>query len=397
MSKLCITLPPFAPDYSGAASALFELGGMIVIHDASGCTGNYTSYDEPRWLGSDSAVYCSGLRHMDAILGRDELLIDRIKEAALSIKPNFIALLGSPVPMVIGTDFEGIAKEIENETGIPTIGLATRGLAYYGKGINAAIIALMKKVCPPKANPSLKNDGINILGVTPLDFGKSSNASDFVNFFEDNGIKVNCCFTVGCTFDQFKNSVNSRLNVVVSQAGYETAIYMQKNYGIPFVVGTPMAYGKILLEKIDPERFKRNCKVNYKIDDDKILFAGEQVMGNTVREYLEAMGCKKGQVIVATLFDCSPELMRAEDIIIKDEKEIRDLLNTCEFKKIIADPLVEELITQKTKESGVKFYKFPHVAVSSKIYWNEPFLLMGEKFVNLLKEIVMATSKNCNF
>ena len=40
MSKLCIMLPPLAPDYSGAASALFELGGMIVIHDASGCTGN---------------------------------------------------------------------------------------------------------------------------------------------------------------------------------------------------------------------------------------------------------------------------------------------------------------------------------------------------------------------
>ncbi|MCR4821545.1 MAG: oxidoreductase, partial [Treponema sp.] len=220
MSKLCIMLPPLAPDYSGAASALFELGGMIVIHDASGCTGNYTSYDEPRWLGSAVSVYCSGLRHMDAILGNDNLLVDRIKEAAKSIKPNFIALLGSPVPMVIGTDFEGLATEIEYETGIPAIGLSTRGLAYYGKGVNEAIIALMKKVCPKKVEEGERRDGINLLGVTPLDFSKDYNAKDFVDLFEKNGIRVNCCMSMNCTFQQFKDSVYSKLNVVLSQSGY---------------------------------------------------------------------------------------------------------------------------------------------------------------------------------
>ena len=92
MSKLCINLPPYSPDYSGCASALFELGGMIVLHDASGCTGNYLGYDEPRWMGSKSIVFCSGLRHMDAILGNDNLLIDRIIKAAESLKPRFIAV-----------------------------------------------------------------------------------------------------------------------------------------------------------------------------------------------------------------------------------------------------------------------------------------------------------------
>ena len=31
---------PFAPDQSGAASVLYELGGMIIICDAGGCAGN---------------------------------------------------------------------------------------------------------------------------------------------------------------------------------------------------------------------------------------------------------------------------------------------------------------------------------------------------------------------
>ncbi|MFQ9086536.1 MAG: hypothetical protein ACLR6H_07100 [Roseburia sp.] len=48
----------------------FDLGGIIVMHDASGCTGNYTGYDEPRWIGSKSAVFCSGLRRIDAVMGK---------------------------------------------------------------------------------------------------------------------------------------------------------------------------------------------------------------------------------------------------------------------------------------------------------------------------------------
>lgn len=391
MSKLCIMLPPLAPDYSGAASALFELGGMIVIHDASGCTGNYTSYDEPRWLGSDASVYCSGLRHMDAILGNDDQLVDRIKAAAESIKPNFIALLGSPVPMVIGTDFEGIAAEIEHETGIPTIGLSTRGLAYYGKGVNAAIISLMKKVCPESVAMEEKNEGINILGMTPLDFNKASeqcdNQSDFVKLFEDNGIKVNCCFTMGCTFEQFKNSVKSRLNVVVSQSGYDTAVFMQEKYGIPLVVGTPMAMGKIILEKVAPERFKCEPKDHYEPADGKIFIAGEQVIGNSLREYLEVLGCKKGNVVVGTMFDATPELMRSEDIVVKDEKHLRQLLNSGEYKKVVADPLVEQLIAKQNLEE-IKFYPFQHVAVSSKIHWNNPVRLLDESFGKFIREIL---------
>ena len=72
-------LPPFAPDYSGVCSTLFELNGIVVIHDAGGCTGNYTGYDEPRWYGSKSAIFCSGLREMDAVLGLDNDFIEKSK------------------------------------------------------------------------------------------------------------------------------------------------------------------------------------------------------------------------------------------------------------------------------------------------------------------------------
>lgn len=158
MRKLCIKLPPFAPDYSGVCSALYELGGMSVIHDASGCTGNYTGFDEPRWYDNQKLVFCSGLRELDAVLGDDEKLINKVRMAAEDLKPEFITVLGSPVPMIIGSDFTGIAKEIENMTKVPSLGFDTTGLNYYDIGISQAYLELAKrfvKACDVKEEKQL--------------------------------------------------------------------------------------------------------------------------------------------------------------------------------------------------------------------------------------------------
>ena len=82
MAKLSIWLPPFSPDYSGVSAVLFDLDTVTAMHDASGCTGNYTGYDDPRWYGSRSGIFCSGLRQMDAVLGDDEKLMEKIVAAA---------------------------------------------------------------------------------------------------------------------------------------------------------------------------------------------------------------------------------------------------------------------------------------------------------------------------
>ena len=62
MAKLSLWLPPFSPDYSGASAVLFDLKTVTAMHDASGCTGNFTGYDEPRWYGSASGIFCWGCR-----------------------------------------------------------------------------------------------------------------------------------------------------------------------------------------------------------------------------------------------------------------------------------------------------------------------------------------------
>ena len=55
------SMSTYTADCSGVASALYELGGMTVIHDASGCNSTYTTHDEPRWNTMPSAVFISAL------------------------------------------------------------------------------------------------------------------------------------------------------------------------------------------------------------------------------------------------------------------------------------------------------------------------------------------------
>ena len=110
-------IPIYTADVSGVCSALYELGGMTVMHDPSGCNSTYNTHDEIRWYDQDSMIYISGLTEIDAVMGNDEKLIRDIEIAAEELKPKFIALAGSPIPYMNGTDFEAIAKILEQISG----------------------------------------------------------------------------------------------------------------------------------------------------------------------------------------------------------------------------------------------------------------------------------------
>ena len=112
-------IPIYTADVSGVCSALYELGGMTVMHDPSGCNSTYNTHDEIRWYDQDSLIFISGLTDIDAIMGNDEKFLQDIEEAAKELKPKFIALASSPIPFMNGTDFQGLARALTARTEIP--------------------------------------------------------------------------------------------------------------------------------------------------------------------------------------------------------------------------------------------------------------------------------------
>ena len=151
-----------------AAFALYELGGMTVIHDPSGCNSTYNTHDEIRWYDQKSLIYVSGLTDVDAINGDDDRLIAEVVEAARITRPRFIALCNSPIPFINGTDFEAVAALIAGQTGVPAFYVPTSGMHDYVRGARLALAKIVEHFVTEPAGRRPRT--VNLMGMTPLDF-----------------------------------------------------------------------------------------------------------------------------------------------------------------------------------------------------------------------------------
>lgn len=374
MSRLCIDLPPLSPDYSGAASALFDLGGIVVMHDASGCTGNYTSYDEPRWLGSRSAVFCSGLRRMDAVMGNDDKFIKKTIAAANDLSPTIIAYLGSPVPMVIGTDLGGMAAETEFSTGIPSFGFSTTGQRFYDRGASDVFIALIKRFAKKS---SMKHDNgkrANILGLLPIDLGNKGNCQGICDHIASLGYDIVSRFAAGLTVEQIKNCPDADISIVVSRSGLAAAKLLEKRYGIPYVCGVPIKGSDGFEKKLNREY----VSVGSPYSDGGVLIIHEQIFANSLRDMIHQH--KDISVTVGSMFGLEEELALPYDVDLPDEYSVRQEVNSGRYSVIIADPLIKKLI----KDENARFIGLPHPAVSSKLHWDEHPDYLSDDIKNLI-------------
>lgn len=375
MSTLQITLPPFSPDYSGVASALFELGGMLILHDASGCTGNYLGYDEPRWAEHSTVVYCSGLRHLDAILGNDGKLVDRTVDAARKMHPRFIAVIGSPVPMLVGCDYDGLAKEIEARTGIPTFGFDTTGLSFYDRGVVLACKALVDRYVEPAKEIIPRS--VNLLGLTPFDFGARGNAEAIRAWFVCHGWRVLSSMSMGTSLKEIALISRASLNVALSECGMEIARYLQKTFGTPYVAGCPIGDGTLMEARLEGKAFP----IPKPKSGRKVVVFGEQILSAMLRDELRRRGVE--EVRVDVLYRADSSCMEKGDWNTWSEKEIRAILASTDYTDVIADPLFRPLV----RKEGARFHGLPSVAISSKVYWDTVPSYLGEEMETFIGEV----------
>ena len=378
MSNLNIYLPPYSPDYSGAASALYELGGMLVLHDASGCTGNVLGYDEPRWENAASSralVFCSAYRHLEAILGQDDKVVSRIVDAAESLKPKFIAIIGSPVPMLVGTDYSGLAKEIEAECGIPAFGFDTKGLEFYDNGYTKATVALLRRYSKKRRTVPKT---LNLLGLTPIDFGNVGNDIALKDFFEGNGWRINTSFSMGFSLEDVEKAGEAELNIAVSECGVEVAEFMKEHYGIPYITGIPLGDSRAFMSKISGNL--GSCSEN--TNSRRILIIGEQVASCSLRDEIRLRG--NISVDVAIPFSHRKELLEPEDYPFVQEKDLIKIVNSGRYSDIVGDPLFRDLL----HNPDVSFYDMAHVGISSKFHWDEVRHIIGPEMDSFISSII---------
>ena len=387
MNQTARIISIYAADTSGVCSALYEFGGMTVIHDASGCNSTYTTHDEPRWYDKKSMMFISGLTEKDAVMGNDDKFINDLVIAANELNPKFIALCASPLPAMIGTDLEAIAYAVENETGIPSFSVKTNGMNSYIYGIQNAFLELAKRFINAKSssNSNIKSNiestvifdnetkqiKVNILGMTPLDFPKKEYFDSLKSFIEDSGMILNACMGMETSLCEVENLADANVNLIVSSSGKPLGEYLYDKYNIPYVKGVP--YGIGFAEKIKESLIlsanKKTCidATNELREKGRVAILGESVLSASLASALLLDKGIKADVL-ETVGEGDFEILKDFDISCDDEKILEDTLKN--YDTIIGDPLFKPIC------KGKNFIELPHEAFSGRCFTkNSPNLI----------------------
>lgn len=380
MRQTARIISTYSADVFGVCSALFELGGMTVMHDASGCNSTYTTHDEPRWYDMDSMVYISALSEMEAIMGDDEKLINDIVSAAEDLHPAFIAVAGTPIPTMTGFDFESVAKMIEMQTGIPAFGFATTGMHTYVYGASMALEGYARRFVKRDVEKSAYLSA-NILGLTPLDFSVNGSDTSIAEFLEKAGFEVISKWAMGSRPEELVNAGRARVNLVVSRTGLGAAKALYEMFGTPYVLGVPMgdAASKKLANMLyqAAESGENQCDWS-NLPGGEIVVVGEGITSLSLAQAIELETGRGVRVLCAT--ECEERLLREKDKWTMDEEEIEEAL--AQAKIMIADPLYRPICPKETK-----FVSLPSESFSGRIYRNEIPNLVSD-FGTFLKEVI---------
>ena len=380
-------LPVYTSDVSGVCSALYELGGLIVMHDPSGCNSTYNTHDEIRWYEKDSLIFISGLTERDAVTGNDEKFYMDVLETARELKPEFTAITNSPVPYLTGTDFPALARKLERELHIPCFYVPANGMHDYTMGAGKAFAKAAQRLVNEKYDKPVKNS-VNIIGMTPLDYAAEKSSEGICRVLENAGYKVNSIWAMDDSLENISRSGEAAVNLVVSSTGLYAAKKLREHFKTPYVTGTPVGeFTQVLIRELETAQKAGTCTTAYlnntdtflatdcgnhdkqgktaskfRIPDSELTLVGEPV---TLGSLAAAIRLKYG---TDTKVLCPTEiykgLLRGNDIKVHGEEETQKQLENA--KKIIADPFYKYI----SPEDAV-FYPLPHLAMSGRIYLKE--------------------------
>lgn len=412
-------LPVYTSDVSGVCSALFELGGLVVMHDPSGCNSTYNTHDETRWYENDSLIFISGLTERDAIMGNDEKFFCDVLDAAKAFDPAFIAVTNSPVPFLTGTDFPAITKRLEAETGTPSFYVPANGMHDYTAGASRAFEKIADRLVLPQtlrdhaAEQSKDAPGktakrpylaagvsprINIIGLTPLDYGAAGCAGSIKMTMEKSGFDVISVWAMDESLDNIKNSGAADINLVVSSTGIKAAEKLRRRFGTPWVAGTPITgftdvladallkaakTGECLAAYTLPETFPKNLSGKNQTADKfpgnlsgkkqtaetgsdepgirkgNVTVIGEPVTSGSLAAAIRIERKIQARVLCTT--EITEGLILGSDIKASCEEEVRAALENADIA--VGDPLFKLVCG-----AGTGFYPLPSVAMSGRIY-----------------------------
>lgn len=394
MKNLFHKLPGFAADYSGAMLAVSHMRCLRILHGQGGCSGGVCTCDDYESETDDWRTLFSKISEIETITGNDEKLVEMIADATDSMDPDWVLLLGSPIPMIIATDYRAIASKVEMKTGKPALFVDTTGIETYDAGESKVYRAMIERAVRHSPSGDQRRGTVYVIGDTPLNgWTEKMRESYGRDILRNADGAVEVVFAGGgeaYSFWEKRDDITVRkagigdmeavdrssLNIAVSASACEAVEMLKGSFGTPYrYFGTGHAWENMDMRS-DPQT--EACEVRF-FSDEKILLVGEQFLMNNLRRYLRKnLGAR--DVTIAGFFAFNEEFAEDGDKKLNDEDDYLSFLgSTGPYDVVIGDPVLQPM-------GGYlrSFISCPELALSSRLLTRELPVLYGKNIGEII-------------
>ena len=258
---------------------------ILIEHSSIGCSAAHPRFNVGYRIGlmrrgkkiQNIQVVSTNLLEKDMVFGASQKLKQSIQDAWERFRPKAIFISAACATALIGEDIVSVAKNAEDELGIPVIPLACEGFRskHWSTGFDISQHGILRQIV--NKNPKKQKNLINIVALWGTDY--------FSEMLNPIGLRVNYMIDMA-TVDELKQASEAAASATFCYTlGSYMAAALEQEYGVP-EIKAPQPYGfigtdtwlreigKIVHKENEVEKFieKEHKRVHPKIDELKEKF-----------------------------------------------------------------------------------------------------------------------------
>lgn len=234
---------PVPSDRMGIIWSLLSIKDAVVLEYGPAGTTHYSmSLYGDIGIEQENRLFTTHMREDDVIMGDTSRLENAIIEIDKNFEPKVIFIVASSCSAVIGTDLRGVCAMVAPKVEAKLIAFEQGGFrGDYSAGLKETYKLLAEKIIDGEGK---KSEGTyNILGASIGSYRCRADVLEIKRMLKEAyGLECGACMCLDSSLEQIKNMGSAEVNIVLRPEAADTAKFLEKKYGTPYVYGTPYGY-----------------------------------------------------------------------------------------------------------------------------------------------------------
>ncbi len=231
---------PVPSDYFGVLWALAGIKDALILEHGATGTAFYSavSFGVMNRQSPKGILFTTGLDEEDVVMGREDKIVNAVKELDEIYHPQVISLTATAVTSVIGLDLEGLRRELQPQVNARLLAFSGGGFAGdYTVGIKDVFKTIVDEVV--RETKAAEPLSVNLIGPTIDNFNHPSDLAEIKRLLRLMKIKVDTIFTQSTRVEELEEVAAAALNIVTRDIGLEAARRLEERFGTPYHYGLP--------------------------------------------------------------------------------------------------------------------------------------------------------------